>query len=660
MSHIYWERHEIPIPDGCYTNNSDGRVFTMKRDAQNIRRRTVIGHATSETTMHPNETFRFLYPALWKENYGDDSICPHELHAGLYAATLGIGYKTQLYPILHKVYGPLYGNAIMDYSMYSILERSDTTQLFSDRMSDQVLYSGKAYSDSWYSDLFKNRMSPSLNHTFRMEWLRQCVKEGDRKVWISIDGSNNDCNVSGSILAEHGKAKSHTGSRLVSFIWAISASTGRPVTWYVNDGSVSDGKAFQLVEALLKSSGIEIEGVIIDRGFCSHDVVEALQKSGHKYILMLKTDTFAHTSMMSEYADTIRWKVPYAVTDNGIFGITRKRKLFAQFKDEAYINLYFDASNGTDRSITLISKVREAEREANQAISEGKQATIPQELKAFLSVLESSNGTKIICNYDAWQNAVNCKGFSSIASSDDIGAAEVNRLYHLRDASEKQFMIMKSQMGFDTTRVHSDSSIEGRFAVCFIAAIIRSELMNSCKKLKYDTNRMIRELNRISFILMLNGTYESISNHTIRQKELLKEIEITENDFPVFAQDVNMRLSSSISSQIHRLADDPKRTQRKKPGPVPKKKVDENNPKRKPGRPKGSKNKKTLERESVKASAKAVQDSAVEKRKPGRPKGSKNKPQNEEPLKRKPGRPKGSKNKPKNTKDGISIKDETS
>ena len=42
-------------------------------------------------------------------------------------------------------------------------------------------------------------------------------------------------------------------------------------------------------------------------------------------------------------------------------------------------------------------------------------------------------------------------------------------------------------------------------------------------------------------------------------------------------------------------------------------------PKRKPGRPKGSKNKKTLEREALLA------QSLLPKRGPGRPKGSKNK-----------------------------------
>ena len=79
---------------------------------------------------------------------------------------------------------------------------------------------------------------------------------------------------------------------------------------------------------------------------------------------------------------------------------------------------------------------------------------------------------------------------------------------------------------------------------------------------------------------------------------------------------------------------------------------------RKPGRPKGSKNKKTLERErlAAEAAAKGVLPPEKVKRKPGRPKGSKNKKTLEREAreralleqagqKRGRGRPKGSKNK---------------
>ena len=643
MGHVYRERHEIPKPGFAHINKNDGRVFIIKKDGTGKRNHKTIGYATSDTMMHPNDNYRFLFPNLWEQNYGDSAEQKHMLHAGLYAAALGIGYQTDLYPILHKVYGPLYGNAIMDYALYSILDRSDSTLLFPDQMADQVLFSGKPYSDSWYSKLFKVFMTPELNHKFRIEWLKHCAASGDTKVWLSIDGSNNDCAVQDSELAEHGKAKSRKSSKIVSYIWAVSVKTGMPITYFVNRGSVADTKAFHKVEAFLNGSGIEIEGIILDRGFCNFDVLKALKDAGRKYIIMLKSDTHGHTEMMKEYSETIRWRVPYIIDGEGIFGISDEKQVFSLHPDKAFINLYFDASNGTERSLTLIRKIWAAEKEARERIRQGKEASIPSELSNYLSVKTEGDTQIIVRNETAFQEDIDKKGYASIASSEDCGPEETNRLYHLRDVSEKQFMIMKSQMGYDTTRVHSDASIESRFAVCFVAAIMRSIIMNKCRELRFDTNRIIRELDNISFLMMVGGEYETIRDHTDRQKKILGAFGIRESDFDVFVQDVNTRMNSAINSQVHRLPDDPNRYHRKKPGPKPKAKKQEAEPaeKRRPGRPKGSKNKKTLEKE--KALAVAQGD---EKRGRGRPKGSKNK-KVDVVEKRRPGRPKGSKNKPK-------------
>ena len=61
----------------------------------------------------------------------------------------------------------------------------------------------------------------------------------------------------------------------------------------------------------------------------------------------------------------------------------------------------------------------------------------------------------------------------SFARLHPLGAKKVDRMYHLRDVSEKQYMIIKFQPGYDATRVHSTEEIENKFTVCFIAFIIR-------------------------------------------------------------------------------------------------------------------------------------------------------------------------------------------
>ena len=639
MGNIYWNLHEIPRPEGSYINSSDGRVFLMRDDGHGKKKRTVIGHATTNENMHPNSMYKFLYPNLWAQYYENTTIPEHELRIGMYALSLGVGYSTELYSILHEVYGPLYGNAIMDFSMYSVLDRTNTTQLFKDSMKSEVLFSKEVYSDSWYSELFHTHMSEDLNHQFRMKWLQHCAQAGITKTWLSIDGSNNDCDVQLSDLTGKGEAKSHTNSNIVSFIWALDSKTGMPVTYFVNNGGMVDSKAIQKVAVMMKSSGIEIEGVILDRGFCTYDVFNLLEECGYPYIAMLKGNTHGHTAMLDKYASEIRWNVRHVINSKGLFGISEQQQVFTNQPLKNWINLYFDGANGSDRSITLIKKILEAAGQMNKKIKNGEKPSVPQGLTSYLSLKQDGESWKIEYNYDSWQKSLDEKGFYSIASSIDLDAKKVDYLYHLRDVSEKQYSIMKSQLGYDVTRVHTTEGILGRYAECFISSILRCELCNACKRHGFDTNQIIRELDRISLVFMPDGLYAFVNDLSQRQKEILGEFHLLPEHFKYFADDVNHRKVDQINSQIHRMPGDGQTSQKKR-GRPPKKKLDEleNIPKRGPGRPKGSKNKKTLEREKLQAL-----ETQTEKRGPGRPKGSKNKPK-EVKVKRGRGRPRKNNN----------------
>ena len=176
MGKIHWNLKEIPQPSDSHINKSDGRVFIFLQDNDKVREssRKVIGHATSDTMMHPNDNFKYLYPNLWKEYYGDGDVHDRVLRFGMYAMTLGIGYKTALYPALIDAYGPMHANAIMDYSMYSVLEKSDVSQTYEERMQREVIFSKEIHSDSWLSNLFKNKMTEEQHLDFRDRWIKEC------------------------------------------------------------------------------------------------------------------------------------------------------------------------------------------------------------------------------------------------------------------------------------------------------------------------------------------------------------------------------------------------------------------------------------------------------------------------------------------------------
>lgn len=666
MAHIYWEKNEIPIPADAYINHSDGRVFVFIKEGKVLEKshRRVIGRAATETTMYPNTAFRDMYPSLWKEHYGEGEKLPERfLRAGMYSLCLGAGHTTGVYPLLNEVYGPLYGNAIMDFSMYSMLTKSDAAHTLPERMKGELMFSKDELNDTWLSDMLCNRMTQAQSLEFRKRWIAHCKESGVTSAWISIDGSNNDCAAKACSLAEPGKAKSHTDSDIISYMYAVNAQTGMPITYMVSNGGKVDAKAFKKMYAFLRVHGIEAKGVLLDRAFSTPDIFRMLEEAGIPYVIMLKSDTYAHVRMYETSAEELRWNVRHIVNEDSLFGMAsgEKCRIFGSKDTEAYLSFFYDGTNGTERSTTLIRKIMRERKRLNERISEGKPAIVSESLARYLSVEDRDGLPSVSCNYDNWQSSLNAKGFYSIATSQCLTAAEANALYGLRDASETQYMFSKSQLGFDVTRNHYESSIENKFLLCFVSSILRSKVQNACKSLHYDTNRMLMEMDRISLCLVEGDVYIAIHDESKRQKELLAAVGVIPADMDGIAEEYNIR-KGPISSQYRNM---PQRRTREKPkrgrpkGEAKGAKAEEKRP---VGRPKGSKNK--VSKEAIKKLAekenrrpgrpKGRKNNATietEKPKRGRPKGSKNKKTLErereqvKEAKRKPGRPKGSKNK---------------
>ncbi len=167
--------------------------------------------------------------------------------------------------------------------------------------------------------------------------MRPSGRSGLTKAWISIDGGNNNCDAAACGLAEKGHAKSRKNTNIASYMYAVNAEDGRPITYTVSNGGKVDSKAIQKMAAILSSHGIEAEGVILDRAFCTHDVFELLDRLGYPYVVMLPSDTFGHSQMVAQqHSETIRWRVPYAVGEEEAiprsYGRSLRQSLLRRFQ----------------------------------------------------------------------------------------------------------------------------------------------------------------------------------------------------------------------------------------------------------------------------------------------------------------------------------------
>ena len=547
------------MPVFAYPDRHDGRVFILPIGDDGKKHKRTIGYMTvstpGEERMIPNRYFRDTYQDLYAEAYPNEKIPAHQMGIGMYALTLGIATTTGLYTDLQDVYGPLHANSILDYTMFSILHRSGVTQVFEKTMADEVLFCDKLHSDSWYSDFFSKKLTEDQHHQFRIKWVRRLVENGLKKVWLSIDGSNNDCEARQSFLTKFGFPKSHNKNKtIVGYMYVVDASTGQPVTYFVYEGNVPDSQAFQKISVFLHSFQIEIEGVILDRGFAVENVFQAIEKNKWKYVIMLPSDVCGHTRMVKDHGEEIRWKSEYVLEDEAMFGISDTQRLFGNGQRMSDVCLLFDGAGGSAQSVRLIRQIQAAKRKAESAIAMGKKASIEKKLQKYLAIEGEGPDRKVVVNYDNWDASMAAKGFHSIAVSKGIGPSQANLLYGMRDTSETQYSILKSQEGQSSTRVHRTEGIYSKFAVAFISSIIRHEIERGCKAQGIDTNPTIQGMKQVALLYSAEEKYEAVRNLSVEQKTLFGTFGIDQDDMERLAREYNKR-GGNIKNPDRRLSD---------------------------------------------------------------------------------------------------------
>ena len=560
MSTVLRNIHDMAVPDFAFTDNYDGRVFVIDVDAHGKAHKHNIGQMTDPLSvpkrMVPNTYFRSKYEDLFREAYPDVLIPSHELGIGMYGLTLKISKKIELYSALQDVYGPQYANYIMDYAMYSIIYQSNVTQAFETSMSRMVLFSDKLHSDTWYSRFFANDITEDKHHLLRIKRVEYLVKNGLKKVWIAIDGSNNDCVARQSFLAKYGFPKSHNKNKtIVGYMYAVDAETGRPITYTVYDGSVPDCQAFQKMAVFLKSFQIEIEGVILDRGFAVEEVFRTIADFNWKYVIMLPTDVYGHTQMIDRHGEEIRWKSGYIIGDGSFFGISDNMKLFANQDRTSNICLFFNGMNGSAQSVRLSKKIVAEKKRIEKAIAGGNRATVDKGLHKYMAIAGEGTNRQVVIYNDKWDDSMSTKGFSSMAVSEGITPEMANLIYKMRDTSEKMYSTLKSQEGCEATRVHKTEGIYSKFMLSFVSSVIRFEIEDICQKLNLDTNPTIQGLDQIILLYTAENTYDAVRNLTTQQKALFAELDMNQDDFEHLARVYNQRKTQSAKNPVRKLPD---------------------------------------------------------------------------------------------------------
>lgn len=664
------ETRRVPVPEGAIVY-SNGRVLDKGRNF-NLPRDFVIGHMDTGNLMIPNENYFTFHMREYRiyDPEGAALTLPAELKAGLYLLVLTAAQRLGIYASLLQKFGLEQANAIMDYVMFLLKDRSNSTMLLSSVLRGEVTFTSAPYDESWYSKFFARDKDDMKIHLVLEDWLKTCAGNGLSEVYLVLDGSNNNCASKKNIYATPGAAKSGKKVRVSGFLWAVCASgdlTGMPLTYHLNKGGLVDARSVRKAVSKLKANNICVKGIICDRGFCVQELLELLHEVNLPYIIMLQSSLGGAQTMRSMYGDRLREWVYEDYTGNGEFGVIDKVKLFDKAALETNVVLLYNPAKAVTYGMKLLENASKTVQRIQTNIQKGHRAAVPKGLSKYIQIEGQGKDRKVIVDVAKLTEDYKSGGFAAIAVYENMSAKDAQEIYDLRQPSERPFSIFKSQLGCDVLRVHKTTSTRKKFFVCFLATIIRYEIQSLCKKLGLATNPIIKDMSEIHYSYE-NQQYVYADSCFFPQEQLLSGSGVELKDLKLFSGEITRRyigclgepnkvrsifntfpwtpnaLHSVIPCQMGgvsepiaglvALGDSSEQAQQEKTEPMSLVNESDNTiqekqkRKRRPGggRKKGSKNKKTLEREAEEQRLREAGEYVEPIKRPrGRPKGSKDK-----------------------------------
>ena len=480
----------------------------------------------------------------------------------------------------------------------------------------RLLYPNANMTSQRLSDFLSSIGSPEKQMAFQEAYLHYVMQHYGEDKNILIDSSG----LPNSIHFRMTQTNIHNGkvNNEVRLIFVVQRSTGIPLYYRAVPGNIVDVSTLRRVFLHLDSLGIDISSCIMDAGYNSGDNLDLFYDENHHcrigFITRIGSGDKAFKAMIREELGSLDDKETLVNYEDRYLFIKKKKVMVGSSKDNpAWLYLGLDLNRMSDDQHKLLKRAK----------------------KNSLSTEEV---------YEALQT----EGLFGVLSGEEISCEEILPAYYMRQAAEQIFDIAKNYTKLLPLRIRTEGTFRGHLLLSYVASCAIKMIQLRLKEANlFFGSRMA----------CLRNQKCTIYQNRIVTDEPQKEANDSYKALGIKCpEEIPLRDGRLVYTPPESGTLPPEKKKRKQKKQTVSGKTsasetqDVSGTRKKRGRPAGSKNKKTLEREAL-----ASQDAVVIKRGKGRPKGSKNKKTLEREaliaaqgltqVKKKRGRPKGSKNK---------------
>ncbi len=467
----------------------------------------------------------------------------------------------------------------------------------------RLLYPRANLASQRISDFLASVGTPEKQMTYQQAYIRFVMEHYNPDKNILVDSSG----LPNGIHFPLTEKNVHNGkiSNEIRLIFVVQKSTGLPLYYQAVPGNVVDVSTLSRIFLHLDSLGVEVSSCIMDAGCNSGDNLDLFYDEDHRckigFITRIGSNDRTFKEMIRGELATIVSRENFVKYEDCYLFIKKKKILAGSHKNHpAWMYLGLDCSRMSDEQHKLLKCAK----------------------RSPLSLDEV---------YDAMQT----EGIFGILSGMDYGCEEILPAYYQRQAAEQIFDFAKNYTKLLPLRTNNEATFRGHLLLSYIASCAVKMIQLRLKEANLFFGSRLACLRNQKCTIYPNRIVTDVPQ---------KEANDTYKAFGMKCPDA-IPIRDGVLAYVPPAAGSIPPEQKKRKG----KKVtacrepDREEPKKR-GRPKGSKNKSTLEREAMMET-----QSNIGKRGRGRPKGSKNKATLEreardaaaKKVKRGPGRPKG-------------------
>lgn len=366
---------------------------------------------------------------------------------------------------------------ILSIAYYLILEDENPLYRFSKWAKLHRHPYGKDISSQRSSELFQSITEDQKMKFFRLQGERRSEKEYWAYDTTSISSYSETLR-----QVKYGKNKDGDNLPQINLAILFGEESSLPFYYRKLAGNIPDIKTIRELIRELDILGYSKTKLVMDCGFCSTDNINALYKNHYKFLFGASTTLKYAKDFIREVGDT---KDHFEFYDSDFDLYVFSKTIAWDYEQQRpykgdtihedcrmYLHLYYNPEKQVDDAKSFNRRMLQYREEI---LSGHRVPEHEKEYRKYFEIKETpKRGISVTYRQDKIDQAHKRYGFFVLLSNEVKDPITALKLYRMRDVAEKAFWNYKDRLNLRRTLTSSESSLEGKLFVEFIALIYLS------------------------------------------------------------------------------------------------------------------------------------------------------------------------------------------